>query len=198
MQTCSKLERPITNPELLKPPFIPVKACATLAVRNAILDSPRYQAALHSIERAMATSWQEAERFVVTFQTEARHIHDFVAGWDAQRYAHELRAMDVPAVAGAFRRGLKQVCMLASRLSCGLLLLTSVRTSRRPDAARAPLQIGAWTQTVERLKLGTKCGVLYVQTKDTKAQLLARLLAIHDEHLSAGQVRRPNRTCSGL
>ena len=50
------------------------------------------------------------------------------------------------------------------------------------------VQIAAWTQAIERLKLGTKCGVLYVQTKDTKAHLLARLQAILDERLCKGKV----------
>jgi hypothetical protein len=50
------------------------------------------------------------------------------------------------------------------------------------------LQVEAWTQAIERLKLGTKCGILYVQTKETKAELLPKLQAIHNDHLDSLQV----------
>ena len=108
------MERPLTNRELLKPPFMPAPSAAVLTVRGAVLASPRYQSALANIKQAIAASWRAAEAFVATFEAEARPVHEFVSTWDAERCARELRALELPAVAGAFRRGLKQVCLKAS------------------------------------------------------------------------------------
>jgi hypothetical protein len=50
------------------------------------------------------------------------------------------------------------------------------------------MQVRGYVQSVERMKAGAKCGALYVQTKDTKAQLLEVLDSIVTQMLDVFQV----------
>jgi hypothetical protein len=101
-------ERLLLNKELLKAPFVRSNPATLLTTENLLPQSPRFCAALEQISGAIKVSWQEAAEFATRFQAE-RHIHDFVMKWDAQSYAQQLRTLEVPSVARAVRKEVKQV-----------------------------------------------------------------------------------------
>jgi hypothetical protein len=119
-------ERVLLDKELLKPPFVRSNPDTLLTTEDLLPHSPRFCAALERINSAISASWQEAADFASRFESE-RHIHDFVAKWNAHTYTQQLRMLEVPAVARTVRKEVKQVWVLG----CCTVLISFCRFALR-------------------------------------------------------------------